>query len=88
MPEPIILTTIKELEELPAESVILCKVDFDDFTREYVYLKAHGGFWLSGSRGRLESSDFMYYHAAHESISLIHRGQEPTDAEIDAWNAI
>lgn len=87
MPELAELTTLEQIKELPDDSVIVCRMYFDGFAREWVYIKAQKDIWLSGLTG-LESSEFIHYFMAHERIFLIHRGQEPTQAEIDAWNAI
>lgn len=88
MSELVELTTLKELEELPEDSVIVSRMYFDEFVREWVFIKTTTGHWLSGLRARIESSEFIQCFMAHERIFLIYRGHEPTEAEIAAWMAI
>ena len=88
MPELIELTTTEQIKELPEDSVIACRMYFDDFYREWVYVKTPDGYWRSGTSSRLESSGFITQFMAHERIFLIYRGHEPTQAAINAWIAI
>ncbi len=82
------LTTLEQIKELPEDSVIVSRMYFDEFVREWVFIKTPDGYWRSGTSSRLESSGFISQCLVHERIFLIYRGHEPTKAEIDAWMAI
>lgn len=94
-PANMALTTVEGLDELPPNSVILCqmKVDTEIFP-EYVYVKKQDGTWLSDGppvlHGRYisEPKHLITPHDTYGKYTLIYRGYEPTQEQIDAYMAI
>ncbi len=93
MPETI-LTTIEELEELPMDSVILCRNNMlgPNINLDSIYVKKFNGLWLtSGTSTRdynFESSHFIHYFIPYTKVILLYRGYEPTDEEVAEYMSI
>lgn len=94
MCEPIQLTTIEELEELPTDSVILCRNNMVSPTinLDTIYVKKFNGLWLtSGTETRdytFETTHFIHYFIPYTKVILLYRGYVPTDEEVEEYMSI